>query len=771
MKKILASACCLIMTSLVIAQSSSLPTISFAKEQYFLEEGKEVEICVTIKNIAGSSIEEIIVVNKTTDSEFLSFQSKSIPVENGTFCFTVEGKNADGNITYANVNILELQVTAAAGTDFVKPISTTSIILDDDVSSQSPKDITPVLIKGFDNNTSQVGDFSLSIVNTVPLVKGSSFVVSNSNFSTLHGWVPKTSKHEFIKVLWEGDYTISPGSIICITKGLNSNGISANDDGLIVMLNGEVNIQVTTVSQVSSSFLSHNSWSNIYLLSDIVSDYDKQDVEVYDGITYGISAADFPFDIPFIQQEFQLFFSDLISRYYGYVNCSVLNEICDIIEYIKNLENWVSGEGTIGDELSINEICTDLCDIGFCPTREVLVEEVCYDQPTDIIFILDESGSIVNNGEFEDIKSIVKSSSIALNCLSDSLRFAVACFNGTGSFHIIQNFMEGDVNIDSYLPPPNQSTDVSDAYSKLLLNLESSSLTLRDQANFQIILLTDAIYNSYLPYTPFNQIKDAPYYAENIVVYFEDLYPALSQAAAAATASKGGEYNGTINQNTGDPEGAGGPRHLYVYESIDLDIASSIASLANCNELSITLDPYMNISSTDVIANNGGQVISQSGTGTFLTNGIGGYSVGVRTEGPCEYSGSFDFDPNDECLPPPHGDGWEALINDENQLSRHESFEQGRIDERNSQILFDANVMPVPARDYLNVLISNIGSKTESKFNFQIYSSEGKLVEVGHWNSFINKISLDGLTPGLYTLRIQEEQGQSIIKKFVVIKF
>lgn len=191
MKKLLALAIWLLMAGYVIAQNAQLPTISFSKQQYYLEEGKQVEVCLSLKNVAeSSSIQDVFVVNSSTASEFLSFKSKSVPLVDGTFCFMVAGETADGEVTYANTDILQLVVHSDSSEVILTPISQAKVILDDDVSSQASGNSIPLLIKAFDNQISTVGGFSLSLIVVNPLIKGSSFVVSNSNYSESQGWLP-----------------------------------------------------------------------------------------------------------------------------------------------------------------------------------------------------------------------------------------------------------------------------------------------------------------------------------------------------------------------------------------------------------------------------------------------------------------------------------------------------------------------------------------------------------------------------------------------------
>jgi len=751
-----------------LAQNS--PTISFDKKQYYLEEGESTDICVQLTDFEDIIDQQnVYVVNGELTTNFLDFQSKSIPLTSGKFCFQLNSKPSDGKINYKHTVDLEFQTENSEVS--TGPISSASIILQDDVSSQSSKTLTPILIKGFDNKTSGKESFSISLINTVPLVSGSSFIISNSNYSELEGWLPKNNYHEYIEVHWTGNEILEAGSIICISNNVDSTQIGlSNHEGISILLNGSINDGFDLIANHENSFLSELTWSNVYILSKVIEPFSNEPIEVYDGITYGIDSSLFAFDIPFEDQAFQLFLTENIGIFYGFVLCSELNEICDLIEFIKDINNWTIDSGNNQDQLIEFEICSDLCDVTFCPTREVIVEEVCYNNMADVIFVLDESGSIVNSGEFDDIKSIVSSTSSTLNCLSDSLRFAVVAFsNGSnGGYHIIQNFQSGDVNIDNYNPPTSQSTNVARAYNALLADLNNNTIDVRDGANLEVILLTDAPYNTYYPFSPFNAIKDVPHQANHSVVYFEDYEPVLSAETAAAIASKGEPYHGNIVDNPTDPEGPGGPRKLFIYENITPNIAESISILSNCNEILLSLDPEKTIVNSLITASDGGEIIEQISEFQFITNGQGTYDIEVNTEENCTYKKTFAFEELQNCLPETEAIQEQNSEVDNRSKSNHLRYEDTEV--KLSDEHFDAQILPIPASEHITITISDSKNIANGEYTYTVYNANGKHIRKGNWNSKTNSINVRNMSQGLYTIKITDLEGNTIIKKFVVVK-
>lgn len=769
MKKVNTLAIWLLLAVHCYAQNT--PSVSFAKQQYYIEEGQSTKICVTSKNMEDvTDLQDIFIVNNTVNSSFLNFQSKSVPLSNGTFCFQLNSSIADGEINYQNIDILEIQ--SESEDLLIGPINSTSIILQDDVSSQAPPSLSPILIKGFDNQSSSGESFSLSLITTVPIVSGTSFVVSNSNYSEVQGWLPKISQHEYIQIFWNGNQTIQPGSIICLTTGIDNSDLSlGNEEGLVVLLNGESDGGFETNAFYGNEFLSAANWSNIYLLSSKLNKFGADNVEVYDGITYGIDSSAYPFDIPFLDEAFQLFIGNQTGHLYGFVLCSNLSEICDIIEFIKNINNWTTGTGTEQDELELNDICSDLCEIEFCPNRIIEVNPVCYGESADVIFVLDESGSIVNAGEFDDIKSIVKSTSEALNCLSENVRFAVVAFSSpsSGGYHIIKNFQFGDVNIDSYIPPSSAGTNVSSAYTDLLSDLDNDILDVRAGAELQVILLTDAPHTAYQPYLPFNTLKDFPHNANHTVVYFEDEEPILSTIAAAATASKGEPYDGTIDGNPTDPEGEGGPRRLFVYENIEPNIAESLSILSNCNQIYLSLNPAKEIVNSQLIASDGGEILQQTGEASYITNGKGNYQISVVTAENCTYTGQYSFDTMIDCVNYPESpEDVDETIENRSQ-SNHLRYEDQTT--LISNYVFEAQIMPNPASEFIHIQITASLTDKGSQYRYQIYANDGKMIQQGSWTKASNTLAVKDFGQGLYTIKIENTEGEIIIKKFVVAKF
>jgi hypothetical protein len=299
----------------------------------------------------------------------------------------------------------------------------------------------------------------------------------------------------------------------------------------------------------------------------------------------------------------------------------------------------------------------------------------------DFLFLLDRSGSIVNQGEFHELQEIVENVSSYLDCKSDDIRFAAASFAGTGSFAIIEDFQYDALDI-SYYNPPGGATNVYDAYKRLKLAIDNGVLVPRSDASFHLITISDAPSyngNGLDPYQIYNTLKAEDYNIKNYIIHFKDDNTLVAEREAATASSKNGPFQGILDSNPGDPEGEGPPRHLYIYNSITSQITEAIESITACHLVEFSVPEEIEVENISFSTSNSGQILAEISDYVIETNGIGTYSLSITDVSGCVYTSVFEFDETDDCdgiiNGPTDKEGKEEESLKENEETRHEKHE------------------------------------------------------------------------------------------------
>lgn len=214
---------------------------------------------------------------------------------------------------------------------------------------------------------------------------------------------------------------------------------------------------------------------------------------------------------------------------------------------------------------------TIVLDCGLCvPTTPQ--DSLC-DAPIDVLFILDNSGSI-DFTEFVTMQNLIASSVAQIqtaysNAWFGSVHYSSTWYNGGayGDLLYVENDFApslGSVNRQFFGNDELDPTlaNVIDALNHTpninLRPTNTSWLNRRPGSNLLIVLFTDAVPNVYpagssmLPYTNSCLLKQAPHNASITVVHLEPTIPGVD-AVSAAIASPGGTWTGVTGSNGCDP--------------------------------------------------------------------------------------------------------------------------------------------------------------------------------------------------------------------------
>ncbi|MDF1698059.1 MAG: gliding motility-associated C-terminal domain-containing protein [Saprospiraceae bacterium] len=268
----------------------------------------------------------------------------------------------------------------------------------------------------------------------------------------------------------------------------------------------------------------------------------------------------------------------------------------------------------------IKYIAQDTCgNIDSCSYTITLscepLEDPKYDCPLDILFVMDNSGSI-SATEYAAMEVSALAEIAAISGVYTNAEFGVVHYSG----------LCGDkISIEHDFSPAASVTTVSRQFSTVFpgfmddlnesleavinaLNgtpdsdILSGSLSPDPLANLYIVIFTDGTPNTssfpggctnsaLLPYTNANILKNT-LNANISVVHF---VPSYADAQCAAIASQGGTWTGTVDANAGDPTNPVGPRQYipatFGAPTIDLlTILPPCEPCYNCDELDVTYE-------------------------------------------------------------------------------------------------------------------------------------------------------------------------------------
>lgn len=274
-----------------------------------------------------------------------------------------------------------------------------------------------------------------------------------------------------------------------------------------------------------------------------------------------------------------------------------------------------------GDVVQLNEgvnsivyLFTDNCEMEYDCSYIVVVEcEVLnkYDCPIDVLFIMDNSGSI-DNLEYGQMATSALNEITAISSVYANANFAITHYSGTCGDNIM---IEHDFTTAASIPVINRqfagpmddldrSLDaVIDALSGTPnANILSTQTTLNRTpgSKFYIVIFTDAgvgasqptCTNSALtPYTSINTLKGPGFDANVTLVHFIPIIPNVA-AVGGAIASPGGNSLVTPDLNPGDPQGSSIPRQYIPanFAGTNINLLNTIppcVPCTDCDDLSI----------------------------------------------------------------------------------------------------------------------------------------------------------------------------------------
>jgi PKD repeat protein len=252
----------------------------------------------------------------------------------------------------------------------------------------------------------------------------------------------------------------------------------------------------------------------------------------------------------------------------------------------------VSGSGVTNVSFGNCKVCV--------PTPR---DSLC-DAPTDVLFILDNSGSVEPN-DFQPMRNVVNNAITQINATYSNAKFGLVHYGGncgekvyvehdfqTAAFFLIPRRFPPGVMDDLNVALGNTINALDHVTSSNLLPTSTSWLNQRPNSNLLVIILTDgwigtttACTNSaMLPYTNSNLLKQRP--AAITMVHFRSSIFGISPVAAAI-ASPGGNYLGPRNNN-GFDYSATGPRQYIPWSftaSTTLSILPALSSVCDSSRI------------------------------------------------------------------------------------------------------------------------------------------------------------------------------------------
>ena len=264
-------------------------------------------------------------------------------------------------------------------------------------------------------------------------------------------------------------------------------------------------------------------------------------------------------------------------------------------------------------EIPITVDCDSLC----IPGEK---DSIC-DVPIDVLFVLDNSGSI-NQNEFADMVLLTLNSITQIESGYSNALYSIVHYGGPcGEYTYIEHDFTTAAAASSISRPLYGNDDLHAALGNVydaltgtinsnLYPTSSSFLNQRPGSNLVIIILTDAYPgisagctgSALLPYTNANKLKQL--LNARITVVHMDPWGA-ADPVAAAIASPGGTYSGPVGNNGyDDPVTTGIPgNRQYIPWSFDPNI-SILFSLPPCDSLQIDCCDSLEVN--PVFSNSGG---------------------------------------------------------------------------------------------------------------------------------------------------------------------
>lgn len=248
-----------------------------------------------------------------------------------------------------------------------------------------------------------------------------------------------------------------------------------------------------------------------------------------------------------------------------------------------------------------------------CCDTTIIDPVLCCDTPVDILFIVDNSGSI-DMGEFNTVVKNIENAMVDLDIYYCDPLYAVSHyveipgFTGLGvPFLFIEHDFTSSAIAQSIVRPYPQGggADLNSSLGFVIdaLNgvpnggIDSGGLpsfaNRRPGADLLIVVMTDDVPVGLLPYNNSNTLKSAPFDAQFTVVQFEP--SSTVDHICAAIASPGGAYTGPVDLNTGDPQppiNASNPRQ-YIMADFNSNFIPVVDNITPCTRDFMCCDDLM----------------------------------------------------------------------------------------------------------------------------------------------------------------------------------
>jgi len=258
----------------------------------------------------------------------------------------------------------------------------------------------------------------------------------------------------------------------------------------------------------------------------------------------------------------------------------------------------------------VEYIATNECGADTC---SYIIEVTCepttgkYDCPIDVLFVMDNSGS-VDATEFGQMVASANAEISAISAVYNNSRFATVHYTGQCGEKL---WVENDFTSAGGLLPitrkGNWNDDMNVALGSVIKalnnnlpdpNITGGPLNLDPSAKFYIVLFTDGgkfseffgcTDSSLSPYTNANTLKSA-FNANISIVHFN---AGIADDACGALASPGGSYTGIVDANPGDPDNLLLPRQYipapFGTPNIDLlSVMPPCSPCFDCDDLILT---------------------------------------------------------------------------------------------------------------------------------------------------------------------------------------
>ncbi len=531
-----------------------------------------------------------------------------------------------------------------------------------------------LFIVGYDNEIDSNGSDLIVLHNIIPIDPGDHFLITDMTYQneTHPLWISEGGSPSYARIEYTGDDRIEANSNLSLY--LN---ISANQMDQIQIKMQEMDISSSFNTDIFGDFtgLSTQGSSNLYLYQGEWNAYEEDWILNGHYIAGLVLEGQAELDIPEDASNTTIKLPQGDESGWGVLLCDSIPYLCTFGDIAVDPFMWnyttgdnknnIEGEGGTGG--------VEPCDpiLVFPECTSVKIEEVsCESDCHDVIFLLDNSGSISRGGDPSEMDQVLGTLAQTVHGLDDQvadLRYAVAQFANSGDYDLTLGFTDDASLVDqlTFAYPPGLGTDVRCAVNNVLADISGGILSTREECINSFVLLTDAVqgtpvigetdyfeehclsYSTNDLFDVYNSVKQA---LDVTVVWFSGgQQDQLSEEICAAIASQGGGYSGSVFDNPYDPDYQLLPRQFY-----STDFAQGVPGLADslndCGILSIEIDRYCINGYPIWQALDGGFISGESeGVTEVRTNGVGTYTVEVFCDNQCVLRDTLITEPEESA--------------------------------------------------------------------------------------------------------------------------